>query len=271
MSPSIIDEATRQFKRSLERQFNPRKKREFSLRLSNIGRPACQLWYEKNGAEGEPRPYNHPVKMMFGDTIEIIAMAVLKAAGVDIEAINEAGEIVIEGQTVKGTSDVTIGGKIWDIKGVSKFSFENTYSSPYGYKELAEHDDFGYLAQAVGYSVALEKPFGGWIAVNKETGEFAVLEMPEHDIDAGRIGIVQGMEYTVRALESDQKPPRAFEDVPETYRKKPTGNRVLARACNYCDFKQVCWPGVQYLPAQASTSSDPAYKYYTHVEAKNGT
>jgi hypothetical protein len=267
MPPHVIEEAVRQFRRLLERQFSPRSNDTFRLRLSNIGQPVCQLWHKKNGTEAEPRPYNFPMKMAFGDAVEIIAMAVLKSAGADIEGINEAGQIEIGGETIRGTSDITISGKIWDIKGVSKVAFERTYSSPYGYRDLSEDDPFGYLAQGVGYSIALGKPFGGWLVINKESGEFAVLEMPEDDLTSGRQETLDKMTATVEVLKSDEKPPRQFEDVPEKHNKKPTGNRMLSMTCKYCDFKAACWPDLQHLPAQMSTARSPDYRWYTHVES----
>lgn len=265
MPSFAIKDAARQFERALERQFTPRKQQEFRLRLSNIGRPSCQLWYEKNGAEKEPRPYSFPIKMVLGDTVEIITLAIIKAAGIDIEAINEAGEITVSGETIRGTSDITIDGKIWDIKSVSSHAFQQKYDNPFGYSNLAAEDDFGYVAQGVGYSAAMNRPFGGWIATNKESGEISVLEVPtEQDTTA----VLEDMERNVSKVKQVEFPGRAFEDVPEVFNKKLTGNRILATACKYCDYKNTCWPNLQFLPVQNSKAANPDYRYYTHVEKK---
>jgi hypothetical protein len=116
--------------------------------------------------------------------------------------------------------------------------------------------------------MALGMPFKGWLVISKETGEIAVLEIPEDQSDAAKITLAN-LEKTIEALKSPVFPGRCFEDQPETYKKKPTGNRVLGKTCEYCAFKRTCWPELQYLPAQASTAANPTYRYYTHVENKN--
>ena len=49
MSDETIDTVAREVAEALKRQFGSGNKRgEFRLRMSNIGRPTCQLWFEKN-------------------------------------------------------------------------------------------------------------------------------------------------------------------------------------------------------------------------------
>ena len=269
MPSHVLDDAARQFRNSLDRQFNAKPRGEFRLRLSNVGKPLCQLWYEKNGAPAEPKPVSFPIRMALGDVVEIITVAVIQAAQIDVDAINEAGSITVGGQKINGTSDITIDGKVWDIKSASAFAFEQKYSNPYGYANLKAHDDFGYIAQGVGYSEALDKPFGGWIATDKSTGDMAILEVPEGEIETSRNEVIADIERKVRLLESPEFPGREFEDVPETYRKKETGNRILGKTCEWCPFRFHCWPNLKHLPQQASTAASPQYKYYTHIEADN--
>ena len=35
-------------KDAVKRQFSSDRKKDFTLRMSNVGRPSCQLWFEKN-------------------------------------------------------------------------------------------------------------------------------------------------------------------------------------------------------------------------------
>lgn len=266
MPPHLLDEAARQFRKSLDRQFNARPKKDFTLRLSNIGKPVCQLWFEKNGYEAEPKDYSFSLKMAFGDATEIILMAVMQAAQVDITGINEQGSIEVSGKTIYGTSDVTISDQVWDIKSASAYSFKEKFDSPYGYSNLSKKDDFGYIAQGHGYEMAIGKPFKGWLAVSKETGEVAALEVPEEFKDSAP-DTVKMLERKITLLDSPEFPGREFEDVPEMFKRKVTGNRHLCSTCGYCPWKNHCWPNLQHKPIQSSTASDPAWRYYTHIEA----
>ena len=49
MSEETINRVGEEIKEALKRQFAGGNKRDgFKLRMSNIGRPSCQLWFEKN-------------------------------------------------------------------------------------------------------------------------------------------------------------------------------------------------------------------------------
>ncbi len=63
ISDEDIELAGEQFKEALKRQFKARDD-EFRLRMSNIGRPLCQLQKEKAKAPKTRMPYNHAVRMM---------------------------------------------------------------------------------------------------------------------------------------------------------------------------------------------------------------
>ena len=52
MSDEIIHQVADDIKDALQRQFGGKvKRKDFTLRMSNVGRPTCQLWYEKNKPE----------------------------------------------------------------------------------------------------------------------------------------------------------------------------------------------------------------------------
>ena len=51
-----------------------------------------------------------------------------------------------------------------------------------GFNEVVKDDTFGYASQGFLYSEGQGKNFGGWIAINKSTGEWTVCETPAlHD------------------------------------------------------------------------------------------
>ena len=48
MSEEVIDRVTDEIRDSLKKQFVDKSNNDFRLRMSNLGRPTCQLWFEKN-------------------------------------------------------------------------------------------------------------------------------------------------------------------------------------------------------------------------------
>jgi len=48
-----------------------------------------------------------------------------------------------------------------------------------GIIKIKEDDVFGYISQGYLYSQSKNKDFGGWIVINKASGEWVVCEAPE--------------------------------------------------------------------------------------------
>lgn len=229
-------------------------KRSFTLRASNIGRPSCMLHLESKGTPKEQPSYNNKMRFLIGDLTEQYAILILKASGVNIESIG--GEVELGG--LIGHYDVVIDGKIWDIKSASDWSFRNKMNS---FESIQNGDTFGYIAQGVFYQVGLGKPFGGWIVINKSSGEWNVIEFP-HD-DKAIIDKALDTISETRAIIAGTSPPKFFEDEEETFYKKKTGNRLLNNTCGFCDFKQHCFPGVRYAANPSSKAKNPPKEYYT--------
>ena len=85
MPKDVIRQVGRDVTAALKRQFSSGISRDkFSLRMSNIGRPTCQLWFQKNKPElAEPKPTNFLMNMLLGDIVEAVFKGLLKAAGVE--------------------------------------------------------------------------------------------------------------------------------------------------------------------------------------------
>ena len=67
MSQESIEQVATDIKDALNRQFNTKRNKEFRFRMSNIGRPSCQLWFEKNKPETAlPKPTTFMMNMMLG-------------------------------------------------------------------------------------------------------------------------------------------------------------------------------------------------------------
>jgi len=260
MAEDIIEAAGERFKEVLSRAFN-KDRRNFRVSMSNAGRPACQLVMERDGVQAEAKEAGFRMKMLIGDAVEIILRAVMEASGINIQESNKKVELKLDEYiTVLGELDWKIDGEVWDGKSSSKWAFENKWRSGFDYIE--KHDDFGYCAQLYGYAEAEDAKAGGWIVVNKETGELDVV--PAKDSPAKRKEHLQKLTQTVYKVLDTQRPfTREFSDEPETFYGKETGNRVLGFTCGWCDFKYSCWPGLKKKPAAKSKAKNPKMTYYT--------
>lgn len=248
-----IEEAGEQFKDTLRRQFN-REKEDFRLRMSNIGRPVCQLQMAKSGAEAGRKPYNHIVRMIHGDIFECVIDVILKVAKVNVTGGKNKVKLDIAGETIKGEDDIHIDDKVWDIKSASPWAYDNKWSQ--GYEGLKKDDSFGYVGQLVGYAQAQNKEPGGWIVGNKSTGEIAVVEMnaTPHEVDM----VLRNLQHTIKTVSTDAPLERQFEPEMDTWRGKPTGRRRLnPKTCGFCDFVSKCWPNAVYAPHPDSTAKSP--------------
>jgi len=243
------------------RQFGSGKSRkEFRLRMSNIGRPTCQLWFEKNKPESAlPKPSTFVMNMMIGDIVEAIFKGLLKEAKVDFDDTDQVTLDVGDsnGTRVSGSYDLIMGGAVDDIKSASDWSYRNKFES---YAALKKSDPFGYVGQLAGYAQASDKRAGGWWVVNKANGNFkyvpAAIDMRKE---------LTKLKETVEKV-NENKFERCFEAVPETYRGKPSGNMVLNDNCRFCDYRFECWPNMQELPSKVSQARDP--KIVAYVELK---
>ena len=74
----LVEEFGEACKNALLKQFTEGRRSKFEPRMSNIGRPLCQLQMEAKGIKGEGQPYNVKMRNTFGDLIEALALFVMK-------------------------------------------------------------------------------------------------------------------------------------------------------------------------------------------------
>jgi hypothetical protein len=239
---------------------------KFRLRMSNVGKPSCQLQLEKAGIKGETSlPWN-VMRNTYGDLTEALAVLIMKQAGVNITSEQGEVELLVEGKPIRGTYDLVIdegGPKVWDVKSASGWSFKNKFKD---FDTVFKDDHFGYVCQGFGYAEALQIPFGGWIVVNKEDGEWAVVEVPNSD--AVRREALERIRKNVSLVSGEAEFQKSFSDVEETWRRRPTGNRVLTAPCIFCPYKNTCWDNLEYRAQLPSESQSPKHYFYTHIDEK---
>ena len=256
MSEATINKVADDIKSALQRQFNGgNKKDEFRLRMSNIGKPTCQLWFEKNQPEKAlPKPTTFVMNMMLGDIVEAVFKALLTEAGVTYTD-NAKVTLKLKDNEISGEYDLVIDDAVDDVKSASDWSYRNKFAS---YATLAHNDSFGYVSQLAGYARASDKKAGGWWVVNKANGEFKYVKADMH-LDEEMIKI----QHTVDTLEKNEFK-RCFEPVPEKWRGKETGNTVLNDNCRFCSFKFSCFPTLVEKPAKYSQAKEPKLVSYVH-------
>ena len=232
----------------------------FRIRLSSVGKPLCQLILEKQGQEKiKAEPMRNPMRLMVGDMLEAYIVALIRASELPVVDVQIPVKLSLAGQDISGTADIIIGDTVYDIKTASDFSFSKFKS---GFHSIVDNDPFGYVAQGYCYAAALNLKFGGWIVLNKNSGDICVCATPDND-EAYKKAALETAEASVLALINNEEFKRCFTDEEETFSKKSTGNRKLNVTCSYCDFRFSCWNNLQLKPSAFSTAMSPPLVHYT--------
>ena len=258
-----IQEATKEFDSYIRKQLF-RTKEDFRIRSSNVGRPSCQLQAEAAGVEKNPMPYNHIMRMMLGDLSEVLLNLMLKLSGTNITGAKTKvkWKLAADLPEVEGENDIEIDGKVYDIKSASPWAYEHKWLK--GCSSIAEEDNFGYIGQLLSYSVSQGKPPGGWVVLNKSSGEVTVVEfnMTKEEVKE----FIKKCRTNTRIITENQPFTKCFEDFEETFHGKKTGNRRLSTICGFCQFIRHCWPRAELRTQVQSKAKNPKSYWYSHYE-----
>ena len=197
----------------------------FTVRMSNVGKPSRQLWYEKRDPQGRGGIDGATqIKFLYGHLLEEIVLMLVRMAGHKVT--DEQKEVTVEG--IVGHMDCKINGEVVDVKTASRFAFNK-------FKEgrLAQDDPFGYLGQLAGYEAAEGTDNGGFLVLNKESGELCMY-VPD---DLDKPNIKASISKLLPALELGTPPELCYTPIPDG--KK--GNMKLAKGCNWCKYKYECY------------------------------
>lgn len=226
-------------KETLDLRLSPKEEeRKPTLRMSNIGTPCHRkLWYSINlPLSSEPLRPEAKLKFLYGDILEDLLLTLAKAAGHTVEG----EQSVLEINGIKGRRDAVIDGVTVDVKSTSSYSFAKFRSH-----NLREDDPFGYIQQLSSYVYAAkddplvtDKTNGAFLAIDKQNGTIC-LDMYDFTEEFKTKEVFVESAKAMVVLPSP--PPREYTDEPEG----KSGNRKLGINCQYCDFKQSCWPGLR--------------------------
>lgn len=123
--------------------------------------------------------------------------------------------------------DCVIDGEVVDIKTASSFAFKKFYN-----KTLAEDDIFGYLPQLAGYEAAMGTNKGGFLAMNKESGEIALYRPDSFD----KPDIKNKIKTVKKLIKVDTPPDLCYNPVPDG----AAGNMKIGKGCTWCRHKFEC-------------------------------
>ena len=219
-----LDNFATGMKEAMRNWLTPREVKNPSLRMSNIGKPERQLWYDINldPKQSEVSP-NTQIKFLYGHLLEEVVLFLVKLAKHKIT--DEQKEVVVEG--VKGHMDCKIDGEVIDIKSASNFAFRK-----FKHGTLPEKDSFGYLAQLSGYEEAEQTTGGGFLAINKESGELCLFKPQSLD----KPNVIQKIIRLKKQLKNKNPPSRCYLPIPEGL----SGNMKLPSECTWCSHKFEC-------------------------------
>jgi hypothetical protein len=212
-----------------------REPREPTLRMSSMGKPDRQLWYEINHPElGEKLHPNTYMKFLIGDVIESVLLTLVELSGHEVKGSQD--EMTLAG--IKGHRDAVIDGTIVDVKS----------ASPYSFKKFEEHlkpegDAFGYITQINSYvhaskddPLVTNKDEGAFLVMQKVTGDITLDKHPKTNVPMEEI-----FEYKKKMVQQPEPPDKCYE--PEPMGK--SGNMKLGVNCSYCPFKWKCHEGLR--------------------------
>ena len=155
--------------------------------------------------------------------LEEVVLFLVKLAGHKVT--DEQKEVKVSG--VYGHMDCKIDGEVIDIKTASSYAFRKFKNDT-----LKDDDTFGYLAQLSGYETAEKTKEGGFLVLNKESGELTLHRPSFFD----KPNIKTKIKAVKAAIKLDKPPKLCYTPIPEG----KAGNMKLPRGCFYCRHKNEC-------------------------------
>jgi len=202
-----------------------------NLRLSSIGKPDRQLWYDVNtNRDTIPLKASIRIKFLYGYILEELLLLCAAIAGHKVT--DQQKEVEIEG--VVGHQDSMIDGVLVDCKSASGNSFHKFKNN-----NLLEEDPFGYIAQISAYAEANGVDEAAFLVIDKSTGEICLT--PVHSMEM--INAKERVKFLKGMVTDSNIPDRCYNPVPDG----KSGNLKLPFGCVYCGHKKECWSDVNQV------------------------
>ena len=219
-----IDKFLNNTKLALLDWLQPRKSSGKGLRMSVIGRPARQLWYDNHTErKQEIHDPSTQLKFLYGHVLEHLLLFLVEVSGHTVTAQQKKVKV----EDVNGHMDCKIDGEVVDVKSASAMSFKKFKNGT-----LYEDDPFGYIAQLAGYEHNEGTTNGGLLAVNKSSGEIALFR-PDELMKPNAKDLINNLK---EKLTQNEPPEKCYQPIPHD----KTGNLKLPVGCVYCSHKFIC-------------------------------
>ena len=220
-----LDSFTSSIKETMKNILNEKPMERRNLRLSAIGKPARQLWYDKNDTkEVEPLASNVRIKFLYGHLLEDLLILLSRIAGHEVTELQK--EVSVNG--IKGHQDCMIDGVLVDCKSASGRSFEK-----FSNNKLHTDDPFGYIAQISAYAEGNGVDEAAFLVIDKQHGNICLTNV--HSLEM--INAKERIDYLKGVMDKNTPPAKCYSDVPDGI----SGNHKLAIGCLYCSHKRTCW------------------------------
>ena len=220
-----------------------------TLRLSQIGRPDRQLWYDINITN---KPFKvdgkTKIKFLYGEILESLLILLAQASGHRVSEEQKMEEI----NGVKGHKDCRIDGTLVDIKSASSYGMKKFKDG-----SLFTNDPFGYIAQISAYAESAGDKEAAFLAIDKSSGEIVLLPIEGiHMINAS-----DRVEHLKGVVNSKAPPQKCYTDEPDG----KSGNRKLSIGCVFCGYKDMCWSDANGGSGLRKFQYSTGVRYLTHV------
>ena len=203
---------------------NPIREKDGKLRMSVLGKPPRQLWYDRFSPK-KTKSYDASlnIKFLYGHILEHLLLYLAELTGHKIGDQQKKVEI----DNIKGHIDATVDGEVCDVKSASSFSFKKFKTG-----ELVGDDPFGYHAQLSGYEAGMGTTGGGFLVMDKSTGDVCFYK-PDELAKPNVQNLIKTLQDT---LKRNSPPDRCYQ-LSET----KGGNKSLPIGCQFCAHKWECY------------------------------
>ena len=225
---NVTEENMDKFLKNIKEAFNawnnPVREKDGKLRMSVLGKPPRQLWYDRFSPK-KTKDYDASlnIKFLYGHILEHLLLYLAELTGHKIGDQQKKVEI----DNIKGHIDATVDGEVCDVKSASSFSFKKFKTG-----ELVNDDPFGYHAQLSGYETGMGTNGGGFLVMDKSSGDVCFYK-PDELAKPNVKTLIKTLQDT---LKSNAPPERCYE-LSET----KGGNKSLPIGCQFCAHKWECY------------------------------
>ncbi len=224
----VTEENMNRFLNNIKEAFNswnnPVREKDGKLRMSVLGKPPRQLWYDRFSPK-KTKDYDASlnIKFLYGHILEHLLLYLAELTGHKIADQQKKVEI----DNIKGHIDATVDGEVCDVKSASSFSFKKFKNG-----ELVGDDPFGYHAQLSGYETGMGTKSGGFLVMDKSSGDVCFYK-PDELAKPNVKTLIQTLQDTLKS----STPPKKCYELSET----KGGNKSLPIGCQFCSHKWECY------------------------------